>query len=339
MKRIISAMLSLIMLVGVVCTSASATGTLVFRDDFEKGFKALNWILGGCEFEWYNEDMCIIGYHSARVLQPNFLARDAKKWDQFYGKYDVQIRDFDDLEWDGTPHTVALWYRDLFDNDDVAGKQVGAIYYFGVEVETGRVFIKKEHDFQYKDENNITQEGSIRATIAEGYLPGADKEIDGENALQVGENAPWYEIGLRVTEGKIEGFVDGQCVISAEANPDDEKLGDFALNSVDATVGTQRSPLIFFNGAQGSAMYIALDNFEIWTPDYDFASVVYGDVNGDAKINLADASAVLKKIAKWDVQLDEAAADVNGDAKINLADASAILKYIAKWDVVLGPQA
>ena len=60
-----------------------------------------------------------------------------------------------------------------------------------------------------------------------------------------------------------------------------------------------------------------------------------GDVNGDTKVNLADASLMLKHIAKWDVAIDPFAADVNGDYKINLSDVSLILKYIAKWDVVL----
>ena len=68
-------------------------------------------------------------------------------------------------------------------------------------------------------------------------------------------------------------------------------------------------------------------------------AVTYGDVNEDGKINLGDASLLLKKIAKWDVTLNETAADVTADGKINLADASLLLKKIAKWDVTLGPKA
>lgn len=61
-----------------------------------------------------------------------------------------------------------------------------------------------------------------------------------------------------------------------------------------------------------------------------------GDCNEDKKINLADASTMLKYIANWDIQINTTAADVNRDGKINLVDVSRILKYIAKWDVVLG---
>ncbi len=62
----------------------------------------------------------------------------------------------------------------------------------------------------------------------------------------------------------------------------------------------------------------------------------YGDVTGDSKINLADASVILKYIAKWETVLNTEAADVTADGKVNLADVSRLLKYIAKWDVMLG---
>jgi len=60
-----------------------------------------------------------------------------------------------------------------------------------------------------------------------------------------------------------------------------------------------------------------------------------GDATGDGKVNLADASLILKYIAKWDVTMYTDAADVTGDGKVNLADVSLLLKYIAKWDVEL----
>ena len=68
----------------------------------------------------------------------------------------------------------------------------------------------------------------------------------------------------------------------------------------------------------------------------DVALNLLGDISGDGKINLMDVSAVMKYIAKWDVELTTEAADVTGDGKINLMDVSLIMKYIAKWDVVLG---
>jgi len=57
-----------------------------------------------------------------------------------------------------------------------------------------------------------------------------------------------------------------------------------------------------------------------------------GDPNGDAKINLTDASIVMKHIAKWGAHTcNPVQADVNTDCKINLADVSLLMKNIAKW--------
>ena len=59
--------------------------------------------------------------------------------------------------------------------------------------------------------------------------------------------------------------------------------------------------------------------------------VVYGDVNGDGRINTADAVIVLKSTVGM-VQLDDeqkSAADVNRNGMVNTADATCILKYAA----------
>ena len=56
-----------------------------------------------------------------------------------------------------------------------------------------------------------------------------------------------------------------------------------------------------------------------------------GDLNGDGKINTADAVVILKFAAGM-TQLDDAlqsAGDVNHDGKVNTADAVMILKFAA----------
>lgn len=69
---------------------------------------------------------------------------------------------------------------------------------------------------------------------------------------------------------------------------------------------------------------------------YAVVGTLYGDSNEDGKVNLGDASNILKSIAKWDVEINSLASDVNGDGKVALNDVSLILKYIAKWDVWFG---
>ena len=73
--------------------------------------------------------------------------------------------------------------------------------------------------------------------------------------------------------------------------------------------------------------------FEEYLKDMSTEAVLKGDVNDDGKVNLADVSLVLKKIAGWNVEMDDIASDVNGDGLVNIRDASLMLKSIADWDV------
>ncbi|MGN0180771.1 MAG: dockerin type I repeat-containing protein, partial [Monoglobaceae bacterium] len=65
---------------------------------------------------------------------------------------------------------------------------------------------------------------------------------------------------------------------------------------------------------------------------------IYGDLNGDNKVNLLDLIALRKHLAKWSVDIKLTAADCNGDGNVNLLDLILMRKYLAKWDVKFGPQ-
>ncbi len=58
--------------------------------------------------------------------------------------------------------------------------------------------------------------------------------------------------------------------------------------------------------------------------------ILYGDVNGDGKVNAKDATAILKYVVGRlnETEINLLAADVNGDTKVNAKDATAILKFI-----------
>ena len=334
MKKIVSILLSAVLLVGTLVCVVNAEGSLIFSDNFEAGFSLFNWIQDfndgrpTCLFEWDSDNKCLIGYSDAKVLQSNFDENDRSNrwWDKFYASFDVQIRGYDGEGEEGT-QTVALWYRDLMYQayNDREGEG-GPIYTFEIDVNDNTAALHKQHSFKYQDENGIMQEGVIEADIATAELP---SEID------VGENAEWFNMGIRVTDGKIECYFNEELVISAEASEDDEKLDKWAINGVDSTVGSQKSAVLFVNENN----YLALDNFEVWTPDYDFADVIYGDADGNGVVNMQDAALVLKHIAEWsNLQIDTAAADANDDGEINMRDAALILQYAADWDVVLGPQ-
>jgi len=59
---------------------------------------------------------------------------------------------------------------------------------------------------------------------------------------------------------------------------------------------------------------------------------IIGDANGDGKVNLSDATVMMKHVAKHKgVKIDEGQADINDDGYVTLSDVSALLKRIAGW--------
>lgn len=64
---------------------------------------------------------------------------------------------------------------------------------------------------------------------------------------------------------------------------------------------------------------------------------ILGDVNGDSKVNVKDATMIQKAVAKIIklTEKDDLRADVNADSKINIKDATAIQKFVAKIDTGL----
>ena len=78
------------------------------------------------------------------------------------------------------------------------------------------------------------------------------------------------------------------------------------------------------------------------TPAYQTAfgplitGVKYGDINGNGKIDSADAVAIKKYLAGYSDTINKKAADVTGDGKIDVNDAIRLLKYLAGYDVTLG---
>lgn len=65
--------------------------------------------------------------------------------------------------------------------------------------------------------------------------------------------------------------------------------------------------------------------------DMNVGEDIIGDANGDGKVNMADAAVMLKRIAGWDVPIDEGQADINDDGYVTLSDVSELLRRIAGY--------
>ena len=65
--------------------------------------------------------------------------------------------------------------------------------------------------------------------------------------------------------------------------------------------------------------------------------VLYGDVDGNGRVNNRDLGLLQQHVNGWTVTIDELAADVNDDGKVNNRDLGLLQQYLNGWDVTLGP--
>ena len=70
------------------------------------------------------------------------------------------------------------------------------------------------------------------------------------------------------------------------------------------------------------------------------AAVIYGDVNGDEKVDVTDLSQMaINLVDKKDFTADQIKrGDVDGDGKITLTDLATIRQFVSKKIDKLGPQ-
>ncbi len=64
-----------------------------------------------------------------------------------------------------------------------------------------------------------------------------------------------------------------------------------------------------------------------------FIDYTPGDINGDGVLNSKDTTRLMRYLAGWDVEVNEAALDVNGDGVVNTKDTTRLMRYLAGWDV------
>ena len=67
-------------------------------------------------------------------------------------------------------------------------------------------------------------------------------------------------------------------------------------------------------------------------------ATVYGDVNGDGKVNNRDLGVLQQYLNDYDVTVDLEAADVTHDGKVNNRDLGLLQQYLNDWDVNLDPE-
>ena len=159
-----------------------------------------------------------------------------------------------------------------------------------------------------------------------------------------------YATSYKVQKNAKLYWIDAEELTDGEANVKDEwKNSDFGGNSL----VTDSNGVVTLNTAKlkpGTYYIGALDGFTDGgqADDAGFVSAgsetgpaffkltvkayngKLGDVDGDTRITTADATAILRYVAKLTKDINDSIADVDGDNKVTTADATTILRYVAK---------
>ena len=176
------------------------------------------------------------------------------------------------------------------------------------------------------DDGGFTAECTV--TVSPAPIPATDIELKTATELAVGRaetltatltpsnatsTVTWVssdtEVATVDTNGKVTAVAVGSATITAFVDADENGVLDDGEVSATCAVTVVEAP-----------------------------AFIYGDVNGDTKVNRQDLLRLSKHFSGWDVELNESAADVTGDTKVNRQDLLRLSKYFSGWDVTLGPE-
>lgn len=162
------------------------------------------------------------------------------------------------------------------------------------------------------------------------YLP-LDRDTYGEDWFDfyIAFNTSGFNrVGIAVCDLGGEALIDDLCLFPVEkAAPEHSYSGDC---DVDCDICGETRPVEH-----------TYDNE--YDPDCngcgamrDVPECLFGDANGDGKVNVRDLGCIQQYLNGRDVEMNPVAADVNGDGKVNVRDLGLIQQYLNGWDVTLG---
>ena len=109
-------------------------------------------------------------------------------------------------------------------------------------------------------------------------------------------------------------------------------IGDMAFENCSSLT------YVYYSGteAQWNSIAIGYDNDPLNNATINYVDFVYGDVNGDGRINNKDLGLLMQKLNGWAVEISDAVADVNADGRVNNKDYGLLMQYVNGWDVEIG---
>ena len=105
------------------------------------------------------------------------------------------------------------------------------------------------------------------------------------------------------------------------------KVSDSAVVDTMTTIAVTYDAEDIYDADESNVTFFC-DDGEIKLIDY-----IPGDINSDGVVNTKDTTRLMRYLADWDVEINEAALDVNGDGVVNTKDTTRLMRYLAGWDV------
>ena len=95
---------------------------------------------------------------------------------------------------------------------------------------------------------------------------------------------------------------------------------------------------VYYSGteAQWNSIAIGYNNDPLNNATIHYVDFVYGDANGDGRINNKDLGLLMQKLNGWDVEISDAVVDVNADGRVNNKDYGLLMQYVNGWNVEIG---
>ena len=160
-----------------------------------------------------------------------------------------------------------------------------------------------------------------------------------------------YDSNLTLLSVSDTGLIPGQMFSAEIENPQPLYWAN-PTATADCTVNGKIATLTFkvADNAEEGEYHIRVsydyDNYDIYNQSGEavqFATVngtltvtdvVYGDVNGDGRVNNLDGMVLMRHLAKWPsypASMISPGADVNADGRINNLDGMILMRHLAKW--------
>lgn len=245
MKKLLSFLVSAIMVASLAALAVNGAGAILMRDDFSGDeLNADNWIVDGNLF--YVEDGYLCGQADAVANQTEFRREvdGNKAWRSLTSKMDVFVPEFD-VEGD---HSLGYWWRDYdttYDESDDGAEENGFIYryYFNFETQTFTFFCDDSESPLHRDNTPLTY------TLPEGTI------ISGDDGVPTNFSMGIRVITADVASPEIQCFYNDQLIIKATV-----------AEGLEEDMGLKReSPIVLFNHGND----IRIDNFVVATYDYN----------------------------------------------------------------------